>query len=70
MLEAETLAARHNVTLKNLIEQGLRLALEKRLKDPVPSIRPVTIKGEGLSEDFQIDGWKSVRSAAYEGRGG
>lgn len=63
------LAERENRTFKNLVEEGLHLALEKHnAKKPI-AWKPITFKGKGLSPEFQNVGWEKFRDAIYEGRG-
>jgi hypothetical protein len=66
--EAKEYAARQGVPMRELIETGLRLVLERK-----PSSRPrfrlktITTKGEGLICDGD---WSTIRSLIYEGHGG
>jgi len=62
---AKALAAKRKTTLRDLAEEGLRRVLEAD-KDLSPSrVRPVTMKGRGLSVEFQGASWAQVRDAAY-----
>lgn len=70
LLEAKRVARSESLTLKNLTEEGLRLALEKRSTQKRSSIKPVIVNGKGLSKEFQTGGWDAIRSAAYEEHGG
>ncbi len=65
--EAKTHAARQGVPLRELVERGLRLALEasprqgKRFR-----LKTISTKGEGLICDPD---WSTIRSIVYEGHG-
>ena len=66
--EAKAIAARRGVPFREIVELGLRLALEpSRAPGHRFRLRTVTTKGEGLQcgED-----WATIRSLIYEGHGG
>ena len=66
--EAKSYAARRGVPFREVVAQGLRLALEpSRTPGRRFRLRTVTTKGEGLQcgED-----WAAIRSLVYEGHGG
>lgn len=66
----KSIARSEHVTLRELVEEGLSLALDRRIRTRrVPGIKAVTFKGKGLSPEFQSGGWAALRDAAYEGRG-
>ena len=66
--QAKEYAARHGVPVREVIETGLRLVLErtqpgsKRFR-----LKTITTKGEGLICDGD---WSTIRSLIYEGHGG
>jgi hypothetical protein len=66
--EAKEYAARQGVPMREIIETGLRLVLERK-----PSsrrrfrLKTITTKGEGLICDGD---WSTIRSLIYEGYGG
>ena len=67
--KAKRYAARHGLTLRALIEEGLRL----RLSEPRRStfeLRDASVGGQGLQSDFRDHDWSKLREAAYEDRGG
>lgn len=66
--EAKRVAERERTTLRALIEDGLRKALEARRRVPGFRLRRVTVGGQGI--DPEIAGWDEVRRRSYEGRGG
>jgi hypothetical protein len=67
LLEAKRYAAAHNITLREVIETGLRgvIASERPGKQPF-RLRRCAFQGKGLVEDLD---WKQVRGKIYEGRG-
>jgi hypothetical protein len=68
--EAKNLAARRDITLRALFEQGLREAIAKQKSARKFSLRKASFKGKGLQEEFRGEGWQKIRAAAYEGHGG
>ncbi len=67
--EAKKLAAREGVTLRTLVEKGLRHELERRAKPTQFRLRKATFKGDGLSPGAQGLSWDQLRDLAYDGRG-
>ena len=67
--EARAFAARENVTLRALIERGLRLALHPRNQNDEFRLRDASVGGRGLQPPFCDSDWARIRDAAYEGRG-
>jgi hypothetical protein len=70
--EARRLATREGITLKALIERGLRqVVAESETRRSTPfRLRKVSFKGRGLQPGMADAGWDRLRDAAYEGRGG
>lgn len=68
--EAKRLSIQKNVTLRSLVEQGLREIIAKNHASPKFKIRKASFKGNGLQREFQGESWQKVRQAAYEGHGG
>lgn len=68
--EAKTLAIKNNVTLRSLIEQGLREVLSKQHADHEFKLRKASFKGKGLQDEFRGESWQKIRESAYEGHGG
>ena len=65
--EAKRVAARDGTTLRTLIEEGLRLALDRRSGKGAFRLRDASFKGgRGLHPDFARRGLSSLREAAYE----
>ena len=67
---ARALAAREGVTLRTLVERGLRRVVSET-KRPAPfKLRRASFKGKGLRTEFQGASWERLRERVYEGRGG
>ena len=67
---AKAYAARENMTLRALIEYGLRLALRAadRRQNPF-KLRDASVDGRGLQPQFREADWARIREAVYEDRG-
>ncbi|MGH2458200.1 MAG: hypothetical protein ACRDIY_04965 [Chloroflexota bacterium] len=57
------------VTLRDLVEDGLRRVLEERAQRGTFRLRRATFRGNGLQPDVIEGAWQRVRERAYEGRG-
>lgn len=66
---ARAVAARESTTVRALIEEGLRLAVERRKRLKRFTLRDASVGGEGLQPGFSFDRWADIRDAIYEGRG-
>lgn len=70
-LEAKRDAARHGLTLRAVIEEGIRSTLRGEGGARASFIlRDASVDGAGLQAAFRDEAWSTVRDAAYEGRGG
>jgi len=68
MREAREVAAREGVTLRELMERGLRrVVADSECRKPTFKLRSASFKGKGLQT---ARSWEQIRDAAYEGRGG
>jgi hypothetical protein len=67
--EASQMAARDGETLDSLIEQGLRLVLTERCTTETFKLRDASIKGSGLTDEFESASWEQIRDEIYRGRG-
>ena len=66
--EARSMANKRGVTLRQLIEDGLRQVLrDSRVAAPAFRLKDGSFKGKGLREDLT---WTQIRDIIYEGRGG
>lgn len=68
--EAKELAARQNITLRALFEQGLRDVISKQKSARKFTLRKASFRGQGLQKEFRGESWQKIRAAAYEGHGG
>jgi len=68
--EAKKLSVQGQITLRSLVEQGLREIIAKQNSDQNFKLRKAGFKGNGLQDEFRGEGWQKIRSAAYEGHGG
>ena len=67
LIEAKRLAASRGLTLRQLIEAGLREGLRKSAKSPTRfRLRDGSVKGHGMQEP---QSWPKLRERIYEGRG-
>lgn len=66
---ARRVAAREGLTLRQLIEEGLRRVVGERRKDQPFRLRRAAFKGQGLQPGLADASWERVRDLAYEGRG-
>jgi hypothetical protein len=72
LAEAKRAADQSGVTLRTLIEEGLRLVLDQRkraAKRPF-KLRDAAVKGDGLHPDVRPGDWAQIRGLIYTGRGG
>ncbi len=67
--KAKRYAARHGLTLRTVIEEGIRLRLAEPDR-PAFELRDASVGGEGLQPEFRDQSWSQLREAAYEDRGG
>ena len=65
--EAKSLAKERGITLRELIEDGLRQTLRQRRAANAPfRLNDGSFKGKGLQKDLS---WPEMRRMIYEGRG-
>jgi hypothetical protein len=63
---AKRVAAREGVTLRTLVEQGLRHVLQTRKAGNAPfRLRPASFKGKGLQPEARRLGWDAIREMTY-----
>lgn len=67
--DARRVAAAEGITLRTLLEEGLRASLQRRQNRTSFQLRDASFRGEGLQEPFSEADWTRIRAAAYEGRG-
>jgi Arc/MetJ family transcription regulator len=66
---ARRVAAREGITLRQLVEEGLRRVVGERRKDAPFRLRRASFKGQGLQPGLTDGTWERIRDLAYEGRG-
>jgi hypothetical protein len=67
--QARRAAAEEGVTLRAVVERGLREVLLRRARTTPFKARPVTFKGEGLRPDVRGRAWSDILDISYESRG-
>lgn len=69
--ETKKIAAREDVTVRTLIEQGLRRVIAERKQRRGPfRLRKAVFKGQGLTAEARAAGPERLHDLTYEGRGG
>jgi hypothetical protein len=63
LARAKARASAQNITLRSLIEKSLAATLDQPL--PATKVKPVTVKGNGLSREFEETSWEKIRDAIY-----
>jgi hypothetical protein len=61
--EAQDLARAEGTTLRALVEDGLRVALERRRAGSGFRLPDGSVDGNGLRPEFRDTGWDDVRAA-------
>lgn len=67
---ARDLLTTEKTTLRALIEEGLRLVIEEHSQRRPFRLRRASFGGRGLQAEMRGADWSTIRSMAYEGRGG
>ena len=66
---ARAYAANENMTLRSLIEYGLRLAMRTDAQRQAFKLRSASVGGHGLQPPYRDSDWPRIRDSIYEGRG-
>jgi hypothetical protein len=66
--EAQEVARAEGTTLRTLVEDGLRAALERRRSGSRFRLADASVDGNGLRAEFRDAGWDDVRAAIYGDR--
>lgn len=66
---AKAHAARENITLRSLIERGLRLVLRAESQRERFKLRDASVGGRGLQTPYRDAGWARIRESVYKARG-
>ncbi|MCY3845499.1 MAG: DUF2191 domain-containing protein [Acidobacteria bacterium] len=68
VFEAKRYAARHGMTLRAVIEHGIRSTLRAEGGAVKPfTLRDASVDGTGLQAEFRDESWSTMREAAYGG---
>lgn len=67
--EARKVAEREKITLRTLVERGLRQELKERRARAPFRLSWVTFHGDGLHPQAGEGAWERLRDFIYEGRG-
>lgn len=70
LAQARRFAERKGLTLKAVLELGLRKVVSEKGAVPAFQLRDASFKGKGLRPEFKNASWEAIREAAYSGRGG
>lgn len=69
--EAKRVAATERITLRSLIEEGLRHVLARRRRRGDRFVlREASYRGKGTHDGVDEGDWESIRARIYDGRGG
>lgn len=66
---AKEVAAHEGITLRALLEEGLRRTLADRQRQRKFRLRRASFKGKGLQPGMAGGSWERIRDLLYEGRG-
>ena len=70
--QAKRYAAARKMTLKALIEQGLRKVMAEKAEEKPFKLRDMSVTGNGMTPEFQVMTWDQIRDMIYpiDGHGG
>lgn len=67
----QRLARQEKTTFRSLTEQGLRLVLKEKQRQPAGwKWKPLVVQGGGLTDEFKNASWEKIRDEIYRGHGG
>lgn len=66
--KAKKLATKRGITLKAVIEEAIRMSLERDQRAAAWRLPDKSVKGNGLQKEFEHKSWEEIREAAYEGK--
>ena len=68
--QAQGVVRKEKTTFRALAEQGLRLVLKERRQGKRKRLPPlVTVRGKGLTAEFEKASWAQIRDEVYRGHG-
>jgi hypothetical protein len=65
--EARKVASREGITLRAVIEAGLRKEVRERTRSKPFRLRRATFRGRGLRPELVGASWEKIRDLTYEG---
>ena len=66
---AKAYAAKERITLRSLVERGLREILRFEEQRGQFELRDASVGGRGLQAEYKDADWSRIREVSYEGRG-
>jgi hypothetical protein len=66
--EAQALAREEGITMKSLLEEGLRAVIARHLEARQFALRDASVAGNGLTAEFADASWAQIREASYGDR--
>ena len=67
--EARKVAIREGITLRALVERGLRGVVAETTHGAPFKLRRASFKGKGLQPEYRDASWEQLRDLSYTGRG-
>ncbi|MCP4406778.1 MAG: DUF2191 domain-containing protein [Gammaproteobacteria bacterium] len=67
--KAKAYAAAKHITLRAVVEQGIRQVLRNDRSSSRFKLRDASISGNGLQKGYKDADWAKIREAAYKDRG-
>ncbi|OFW45521.1 MAG: hypothetical protein A3J29_04655 [Acidobacteria bacterium RIFCSPLOWO2_12_FULL_67_14b] len=67
--EAKRIAKREGVTLRVLVEEGLRAVVSERSRRKPFKLKDASVRGRGVEKGVTEGDWATIRDLIYEGRG-
>jgi hypothetical protein len=67
--EVRKVATREGVTLRSLVERGLRRIIDETKHVKPFKLRRASFRGEGLQSDLREASWDKLRDLVYQDRG-
>ncbi len=66
----QRVARKEKTTFRSLTEQGLRIVLKEKQQNKPKKLPPlVTVRGQGLTDEFKNAPWEKIRDEIYKGHG-
>lgn len=67
--QAKRLASKRSLTLRELVEEGLRRVLREAREPDTFALRDARVGGQGLQPELRDSSWDRIRDMVYEDRG-